>query len=147
MDGAVNTPLASRTPGPKNAARGALMGRRTRVMVVDDNALARNLLRRILESEGLLVCAEAKDGRQALDMLQESKPDMIVMDFMMPNQNGLQTAQEILKIAPSIPIVMNTLYSTDQLSEAAANVGVRKVVSKDNVDMLSKTLKSFLKSS
>src|SRR2546430_1600125 len=107
------------------------MGRRTRVLIVDDNALARSLLRRVLESEGLQVCGEAKDGRQAVDALEESKPDLIIMDFLMPTKNGLEAASEILKVAPSIPIVLNTLYFTDQLAQAAANVGVRKVISKD----------------
>jgi two-component system chemotaxis response regulator CheY len=119
------------------------MGRTTRIMIVDDNTLARSLLRRLLENEGFQVCGEAQDGKQALDLLKQSKPDLIIMDFLMPNQNGIQAAEEILKVAPSMPIVLNTLYFTDQLCKAASEAGVRTVVSKDSLDTLSKALSSF----
>lgn len=111
-----------------------------RVLIVDDNPVARRLLRRVLESEGFLVCGEAENGKEALAVLGQAQPDLIIMDFLMPRQNGLDAATEILKVAPSIPIVLNTLYFSDQLCQAAAGAGVRTVVCKDNLDSLSRVL-------
>jgi CheY-like chemotaxis protein len=71
------------------------------------------------------------------------RPDLIILDFMMPVKDGLQAAREILKIRPTVPIVLHTLYFTEQLRAVAEEIGVRHVVSKSNFRSLSEALNSL----
>jgi DNA-binding NarL/FixJ family response regulator len=78
------------------------------------------------------ICGEARDGREAVVKAEQLQPDAVVMDFRMPLSNGIQAASEIHKSMPSIPIVLYTLYKTDELEVAAKLVGVRCVVAKED---------------
>jgi CheY-like chemotaxis protein len=115
-----------------------------RIMIVDDNELARLLLKRILEKEGLEVCAEARDGQEALAIVRQARPDLIILDFMMPLKDGLQTAREILELRPSVRIVLNTLYITEQLRAVAEKIGVKRVVAKSDLHLLRNALYAVL---
>ena len=116
-----------------------------RVFVVDDNDLARHLVRRLVESQGLQVCAEAKDGREAVQMVGAVQPDLIILDLLMPEMNGLEAAREILKLRPSVPIVINTFYASEQVLVEAQKVGVRHVVSKSNHQSLVAAVNALLR--
>src|SRR4030081_1267274 len=76
------------------------------------------------------ICAEATDGREAVTKVSELHPDLIIMDFKMPLADGIQAAREISATAPSIPIVMYTLYKNDELDAAAKQAGLRAVLQK-----------------
>ena len=115
-----------------------------RVFVVDDNELARHLVKNVVQSQGLEVCAEAKNGQEAVEMVETMQPDLIILDFMMPVKDGLQAAREILKAQPSVPIVLNTLYFTEQLRAVAEDIGVKQVISKSNYQSLRDALSSLL---
>jgi two-component system, chemotaxis family, chemotaxis protein CheY len=117
--------------------------RRMRVFVVDDNELARHLIKDLVCRNGWEVCAEASNGQEAVEMVREVRPDVIILDFMMPVKDGLQAAREILQLRPSVPIVLHTLFTTDQLRTLAEGIGVRHVVSKFNSRSLSETLTSL----
>jgi len=78
------------------------------------------------------VCGEAEDGREAVLKASELKPDLIILDFKIPLANGIQAASEICTTMPSIPIIMYTLYKTDELETAAKLVGIRSVVAKED---------------
>ena len=78
------------------------------------------------------VCGEASDGAEAVAKAAQLQPDLIILDFKMPVGDGIRVAGEILLAMPSIPIVMYTLYKTDELESAAKLVGVRAVVAKED---------------
>jgi DNA-binding NarL/FixJ family response regulator len=106
----------------------------TRILVVDDNPTVRGYLRGILEQhEGWRVCDEARNGQDAVERFREIHPDVIVIDFQMPEMNGLDAARIISRIAPEIPILMITLYLSRQLSEEARKVGIRGACAKTDM--------------
>jgi DNA-binding NarL/FixJ family response regulator len=105
-----------------------------RILVVDDNPAVRRYLRRALEQqEGWCVCDEARNGQEAVDRFQKIRPDVIVLDFQMPEMNGLDAARIISRLSPETPILMVTLYLSRQLSEEARKAGVRGACTKTDV--------------
>jgi DNA-binding NarL/FixJ family response regulator len=102
-----------------------------RILVVDDNALVRGLIREFIESRpGFVVCGEAADGLEGVEKGLQLKPDLIVLDFSMPRINGLQAALMLHEIAPNIPIILFTVHCDPVLSRLAHNAGVTSVISK-----------------
>lgn len=116
-----------------------------RVLIADDNELARRVVRDMMRSLDLEVCAEAGNGEEAVKMVEVAQPDLIILDFMMPVMDGLEAARQMLKLRPSVPIVLNTFYLTEQLSAEAHKVGVRKVVSKSDYQSLVRAVKALLR--
>lgn len=79
-----------------------------KILIVDDNYLMRTLLRGILRSEDCLVIGEAKNGVIALDFIEKTKPDVVFLDVVMPEMDGLETLQNIKRDNPEIIVVMIT---------------------------------------
>jgi DNA-binding NarL/FixJ family response regulator len=77
------------------------------------------------------VCGEALDGNQAVDAAVALKPDLILLDYKMPNKNGIEAASELKQKLPETPIVLFTLYKTDQLESEARAAGVDAIVGKE----------------
>jgi len=103
-----------------------------KILIADDNEPLRTFLKATLsEHSGWSICGEAANGRQAVLMAIQSKPDLVVLDLSMPMLNGLEAAAEILKILPNVPIVLYTLHKGAQLDLEAKKIGVCKVLSKD----------------
>ena len=81
----------------------------TRVMLVDDHSIMRDLLRDALENTGeFQVVAQAADGEEALRMVQEVAPDVIVMDVIMPVMDGIDACREITELLPDTKVLMLT---------------------------------------
>src|SRR5580704_14584836 len=99
------------------------------ILLVDDNAVIRRMLRAAFEQPGWEVCGEAVNGQDAIDKARESKPDLIVLDLSMPIMNGIQAAPVLKRMLPTVPIVLFTLYGSDDLEQAASSAGVAAVVS------------------
>jgi DNA-binding NarL/FixJ family response regulator len=74
--------------------------------LVDNHEGARNLLASVLEREHFEVCGEAENGHQALSKVAELRPDVVVLDLLMPEMNGIEAAPRIRKLAPTIKIVL-----------------------------------------
>ena len=103
-----------------------------RILIADDRATMRSTLRQLLTFYGKLdVCGEAEDGRQAVDAAVALKPDLVLLDFKMPNGDGLRAASEIREKLPETPIVIFTLFKSGELESLAKQVGVRAVISKE----------------
>jgi DNA-binding NarL/FixJ family response regulator len=101
------------------------VARPVRILLVDDNAAVRRYLRGVLEQhDNWRVCDEAKNGQEAVDRVQKTRPDVVVLDFQMPEMNGLDAARVISKLWPQTPILMVTLYLSKQLAEEARKAGV-----------------------
>ena len=108
-----------------------------RILIADDSEIFRRGLRTMIEGEpGWEVCGEAGDGVQAIQKTRQLTPDLIVMDFAMPGMSGIDATREILKELPQTPIVLLTLYLSQQLVAEARNAGIRATVSKTTMDRL-----------
>jgi DNA-binding NarL/FixJ family response regulator len=118
----------------------------TRILIVDDSPLVRQRLRDMLQQHSQwVVCGEAANGRDALEKAQVTNPDVIVLDFLMPGMDGLQTAREIGKLLPSIPILMFTMHLSRQLVEEARNVGIRGAVAKSDAGRIIEGVEALLR--
>jgi len=84
------------------------MTRKIRILVVDDEHVLRILIRYFLEKSGFEIVGEAGDGQQAVEMALECKPDVVIMDVMMPIMNGIDATRIITQKAPSIRIIIIT---------------------------------------
>ncbi|MHB8525989.1 MAG: response regulator [Candidatus Acidiferrales bacterium] len=100
------------------------------ILVADDNELVRKLLRIMLERDAEWKVTEAIDGPEAIAKAEECNPDVVVLDFAMPVMDGLNAAREILKICPSVPILLFTLYDSPETTLAATAAGVARVLPK-----------------
>lgn len=83
-----------------------------RIFIVDDNPAARVTLRELLDWHSFQVRGDAKDGKEAIQKVNELKPDIVLMDNNMPVMNGLAAAREIRRILPKTKIVFLTVHDT-----------------------------------
>src|SRR5207248_9289132 len=97
--------------------------RAMRILVAEDETIIRLDLRALLERAGFEVCAEARDGEEAVALARSEQPDVAVLDVKMPKLDGIEAARRILDERP-IPIVMLTAYGPAQLVQRAAEAGV-----------------------
>jgi CheY-like chemotaxis protein len=97
------------------------------ILVVDDSDTVRKVTRLFLETQiDLEVCGEAVDGVDAIEKAKELKPDLIVLDLVMPRLNGIEAASAIKGMMPQVPIILFTLYG--------AAVGDKARISADGID-------------
>ena len=94
-----------------------------RILIAEDETIIRLDLKDLLERAGFEVCAEAKDGQEAVELARREQPDLAVLDVKMPRLDGIEAARRILDERP-IPIVMLTAYGQDELVQRAAEAGV-----------------------
>jgi RNA polymerase sigma factor (sigma-70 family) len=103
------------------------MTRRTstiRVLIAEDHPIMRSALRDLLRSQpDMSVVAEAKNGREAIELFRERSPDLCLIDLQMPQTSGLDAIAAIRKSAPSLPIVVLTTFSGDARVARALSVG------------------------
>jgi CheY-like chemotaxis protein len=129
--------------------RDSASGRRItviRILVVDDNPSVRRHLRGILEQHtGWQVCGEAGTGQEAVERFRQGRPDVIVLDFQMPEMNGLDAARIISHLSPKTPILMLSLYLSQQLREAARRVGIRGACAKTNINSVVDAIGALLR--
>jgi CheY-like chemotaxis protein len=100
------------------------------VLVVDDSAVIRKMLASAFLSDGFETCIEAENGKEAIDVAKQSKPDLIILNLSMPVMNGLQSAPELRKISPQAPIILFTLYGRNLAQTEASKAGINLVVEK-----------------
>ena len=94
-----------------------------RILIAEDETIIRLDLRALLESAGYEVCAEARDGAEAVELARSEQPDLAILDVKMPRLDGIEAARRILDEHP-IPIVMLTAYGQRELVNRAVEAGV-----------------------
>jgi two-component system, response regulator PdtaR len=97
--------------------------RRVRVLIAEDETIIRLDLRAQLEELGYAVCAEARNGNEAVELARELAPEVAILDVKMPDSDGLDASRRILADR-SIPILLLTAYSDPELVGRAARAGV-----------------------
>ena len=93
------------------------------ILVVDDDDDVRNVIRRAVEALGYPV-AEAAGGAEALALMEESKPSLIILDYMMPGMDGAEVAREIATRDPDLPIIFSTGHGALRALRNAAGENV-----------------------
>jgi DNA-binding NarL/FixJ family response regulator len=117
-------------------------GDRMRVIVADDDALARRIVKDVLQAAGIIVVAEAHDGRQAVELCSYYRPDVMVMDVVMPVLDGIAATRRILEVVPEQRIVMLTSSGEDELGMLGLHAGATGFLTKDiDIDALPQALR------
>lgn len=105
---------------------------KTTIVLVDDHPLFRQGLRRVLESEeDLEVIMEIADGEEALRLIKQLTPHVVIMDINLPHMNGLQVTRELKQIVPEVAVIMLTAYHDDEQIFHAVRAGAAAYFPKD----------------
>ena len=108
---------------------------RARVLIVDDEADLRHALSLLVESHGFEITGEAGSGPEAIDMASQDPPDVIVLDYMMPEMDGAEAAERLRSIAPNAKIIAFSAILTDQPEWADA------YLNKDRISQIASVIK------
>lgn len=105
-----------------------------RILLVEDHSMVRAGLRALLErANDINIVGEASNGQEAVEMTMELKPDVLVMDIMMPRMNGIQAAEQIRGMKLPVNILLLSMYSDEGLVHQALQSGVKGYVLKTSV--------------
>jgi DNA-binding NarL/FixJ family response regulator len=115
-----------------------------RILIADDHESVLRRVRTMLESQPTWeVCGDAVNGREAVAKAVQLKPDLVVLDFAMPQLDGLKTASEIRALLPEVPIVMFSMYAS-QLKQEVQKHGISCLVDKTESDALMIAIQELL---
>jgi CheY-like chemotaxis protein len=101
-----------------------------KVMLVDDVDHVRRMLRNMLDLDGFVVVAESADGASALEAIDAADPDVVVIDYSMPDMDGIETARRIRESRPDQVMIMYTAFLQPDVESRAREVGVALVLGK-----------------
>lgn len=104
----------------------------TTVLIADDHQLLRQALRRAMEDAGLVVLGEAGDGAEAVQLVDELRPELVIMDVTMPVLGGIEATRRLHAAHPDLPIVVLTMHDEDALREEALRAGASAFLTKDS---------------
>ena len=122
-----------------------MANKRATVLIVDDNDMMRTLLRGMLRGENFEVAGEARNGTAAVEMAGRLKPDIVCLDVMMPEMDGLEALRAIRSAQPEMTVVMITANaSPDNVKEALENGAAGFIVKPFNAARVLDTLERVL---
>lgn len=108
--------------------------REVRILVADDHELIRHAVCQLFDPKsGLIVCGEAADGRQAVELFQKLQPDIVIMDISMPVMNGFDAAKKIKHLSPKTKIVVLTMHDLSRVRDQMREAGIDGYVAKRDV--------------
>ena len=106
-----------------------------RILIVDDHDGLRLAIRNLLECQrGFEICGEAKDGAAGVEKVAALKPDVVILNIVMPVMDGFEAARQIMAVSPHSRIVMLSSHTDEQLLEEARNVGAICYVPKSDAE-------------
>ncbi|MCZ8520044.1 MULTISPECIES: response regulator [Paenibacillus] len=101
-----------------------------RILIVDDAAFMRMMIRDILSKNGFEVVGEANDGAQAVEKFKELKPDLVTMDITMPEMDGIQALKEIKKLDGAAKVIMCSAMGQQAMVIDAIQAGAKDFIVK-----------------
>jgi len=105
---------------------------KTRVLIVDDHPLTRSGLAYLINHQpDMIACCEAQDAAEALKGVVQSKPDLVLTDFTLPDKNGLELIKDIRAVAPQLPILVISMHEESLYAERVLRAGARGYITKD----------------
>lgn len=109
------------------------MNRPINVMIADDHSMVREGIKQLLELDGdIIVKAEANNGKQCIELLDEKQTDVLLLDINMPNMNGLQVLQYIREAKKKVKVLILTIHNEVEYLVRAVEIGVDGYVLKDS---------------
>src|ERR1700730_11674162 len=108
-----------------------------RILIADEDEDIRRVLRWFIESRTTCeLCGEAVNGIDAIEKARTLKPDLILLDYLMPAMNGIETGAVLKAMLPNVPVILFTNQDTRAIESAAISVGIRAVVPKTDISRL-----------
>lgn len=119
-------------------------GEKIKVLLVDDHKMMRRGIRRLIEEEeDMIVIGEASDGAEAVELVLETSPDVILMDINMPGMNGIETTKKILTENPYPIVIGLSVHEREDVEKAIKNAGATAYLSKNEAfEILCATIRS-----
>lgn len=102
-----------------------------KILLVDDEAHVRKYIGLIVRQLGSPTVIEASNGREAVELYETARPDLVLLDVNMPLQDGIQTLKQLNQIDPECVVVMMTSLASRQIIEEAAELGAANYIRKD----------------
>lgn len=116
-----------------------------KVLIADDAPFIREVLRQLLEDQGFEVVGEAENGKQAVDLTKSLRPDVVIMDLVMPEKSGLEASQEIAAIKGAPKIIACSTIDDESMVMKAINSGCSDYVYKPfQADQLVSKIKAMV---
>lgn len=113
-------------------------------LVVDDSALARNRIKEHVEALGYEVIAEASNGKEAIECYNKYKPNMVTIDYEMPELNGLEASKRLLTLNKDLSIILITSIEDKKELINAIKIGVKRVIKKPfTQELFNQTIKEL----
>ena len=127
-------PLTS-APSRNESRRGMFVSRTFRILIADDHAVVRRGLRVLLESQqGIEVCGEVSNGFEAVEFVKKSRLDLVVLDFAMPDMDGLLVTRAVREVSPHTEVLVFTVHFSEELAHAVVAAGALGYVLKSAAD-------------
>ncbi|QAA34378.1 DNA-binding response regulator [Clostridium manihotivorum] len=124
-----------------------MMTNKRRILVVDDHLIVREGLKLIFETEeNYEVVGEAENGEKALELIEELKPDVVLMDLKMPKRSGLEAIRVLKEKNNPVPIIILTTFNDDKLIREGLSLGAKGYLLKDSTrEELIRTVESSIR--
>ena len=107
-----------------------------KVVLVEDHVLVRQAFRRVLEdNERITVVGEGRTGLEAVELAKKLHPDVMLLDMAMPELNGIEAAEQIIRVDPRIRLLIVSMYSDESYVRQAVRAGVKGYVLKDAIEI------------
>lgn len=104
---------------------------KVKVLVADDEGIARKIIKKTVESMGFEVVAEAKNGEEAINLYKQFKPDILLLDLDMPDKTGETVLKEVIGEYPDALIIMVTAHKDKNVLGDCFGLGAKDYISKD----------------
>jgi two-component system, chemotaxis family, chemotaxis protein CheY len=116
-----------------------------RALIVDDSSMMRQMIRGLLEERDIEIVGTASNGKEAVELYQQLKPDFVTLDMIMPQQSGLQTLKQLRQLDPQAIVIMISSLSAEDSATVCAQAGASNYILKpfteeQVVAVLNKTL-------